>query len=198
MCGASLQGEHQFAVYSENSQRIVLHVEHARCGDRGALCSQAGCLHQVYVSAGGGYRLFEKLLRRRWGLNLTVKSIPDRGGMRRTTRLRSRLKGRRQKPLIEKSPLPGRGPDAAIDVGYRRPGARNHRFPEGWGERALGARLRWLMRRMLDPSSSTSSDNRDKSLMTASAFHSRERHRLRNSEIIRAYTAAAVTLLARL
>jgi hypothetical protein len=26
-------------------------------GDRGALCTQAGCLHQVYVSTGGRYRL---------------------------------------------------------------------------------------------------------------------------------------------
>jgi hypothetical protein len=36
---------------------LVLHFERLRCGDRAALCTQAGCLHQVYVSTGGRYRL---------------------------------------------------------------------------------------------------------------------------------------------
>jgi hypothetical protein len=56
MCGGS-RAQHQFAGYFQNSRILVLHFEHFRCGDRGALCTQAGCLHQVYVSTGGRYRL---------------------------------------------------------------------------------------------------------------------------------------------
>jgi len=57
MCGASQAG-HQFARYSQNLHILVLHFEHFRCGDARALCTQAGCLHQVYTSTGGRYRLF--------------------------------------------------------------------------------------------------------------------------------------------
>jgi hypothetical protein len=35
---------------------LVLHFEHFRCDAR-ALCTQAGCLHQVYTSIGGRYQL---------------------------------------------------------------------------------------------------------------------------------------------
>jgi hypothetical protein len=56
MCGGP-RAQHQFAGYFQNSRLIVLHFEHFRCGDRGALCTQTGCLHQVYVSTGGRYRL---------------------------------------------------------------------------------------------------------------------------------------------
>ena len=56
MCGDP-QAEHQFASYSRGSRVLVLHFEHFRCGDRGARCTQAGCLHQVYTSADGRYRL---------------------------------------------------------------------------------------------------------------------------------------------
>ena len=57
MCRDS-QAEHQFARYSQNLHILVLHFEHFRCGgDARALCTQAGCLHQVYVSTGGRYRL---------------------------------------------------------------------------------------------------------------------------------------------
>jgi hypothetical protein len=51
------RAEHQFASYFQNSRVLVLHFEHWRCGDRGPLCAQAGCLHQVYISTGGRYRL---------------------------------------------------------------------------------------------------------------------------------------------
>jgi hypothetical protein len=53
------QAEHQFAGYSQNSQKLVLHFERLHCGDHGAFCTQAGCLHQVYVPAGGHYRLLK-------------------------------------------------------------------------------------------------------------------------------------------
>jgi hypothetical protein len=57
MCGGSPKAEHRFAGYFEHSRRIVLHFEHFSCDGSGALCTQAGCLHQVYVSTGGAYRL---------------------------------------------------------------------------------------------------------------------------------------------
>jgi len=56
MCGDS-QAEHQFANYSQNLRVLVLHFEYLRCGSRGKLCTQAGCLHQVYTSTGGRYQL---------------------------------------------------------------------------------------------------------------------------------------------
>jgi hypothetical protein len=56
MCGGSRAG-HQFAAYHQNLRLLVLHFEHFRCGDGRALCTQAGCLHQVYTSTGGHYRL---------------------------------------------------------------------------------------------------------------------------------------------
>jgi len=48
---------HDFASYSKNTNRIVLHFEHFYCSEGTAFCNSSGCLHQVYVSAGGHYRL---------------------------------------------------------------------------------------------------------------------------------------------
>ena len=56
MC-RSAQAEHQFARYSQNLRVLVLHFEHFRCSDGHARCTRAGCLHQIYVSTGGRYRL---------------------------------------------------------------------------------------------------------------------------------------------
>ena len=56
MCGDP-QAEHQFASYSQGSRVLVLYFEHFRCGDRGARCTQTGCLHRVYTRTDGGYRL---------------------------------------------------------------------------------------------------------------------------------------------
>jgi hypothetical protein len=56
MCGDAQAG-HQFASYSQSSRILVLHFEHFHCGNGRALCTQAGCLHQVYTSTGGRYRL---------------------------------------------------------------------------------------------------------------------------------------------
>jgi hypothetical protein len=52
MCRGA-QAQHQFAGYSQNLRTLVLHFERLHCGDRGAFCTRAGCLHQVYVSEGG-------------------------------------------------------------------------------------------------------------------------------------------------
>jgi hypothetical protein len=56
VCG-SARAEHEFASYFENSRIILLHFGRVRCGDRGSLCTQSGCLHQMYVFKGGRYRL---------------------------------------------------------------------------------------------------------------------------------------------
>jgi hypothetical protein len=48
---------HNFASYSENMHRIVLHFEHLYCEQHDAFCNSAGCLHQVYVSTDDHYRL---------------------------------------------------------------------------------------------------------------------------------------------
>jgi hypothetical protein len=59
VCGGPLAAEHSFARYFQrgNAKLIGLHFEHFRCGDRAAVCKAAGCLHQVYISTGGRYRL---------------------------------------------------------------------------------------------------------------------------------------------
>ena len=59
MCRDS-KAEHQFASYSQGSRILVLHFEHFRCGAGRTLCTQAGCLHQVYTSTGGHYRLLRR------------------------------------------------------------------------------------------------------------------------------------------
>ena len=56
MCTGA-QAQHGFAGYSQNTRTLVLHFERLHCGDRGAFCTHAGCLHRVYVSEGGRYRL---------------------------------------------------------------------------------------------------------------------------------------------
>jgi hypothetical protein len=48
---------HDFASYSENMHRIVLHFEHFYCNEGNTFCNPSGCLHQVWISAGGHYRL---------------------------------------------------------------------------------------------------------------------------------------------
>jgi len=48
---------HTFASYSDGSNRIVLHFEHFVCDGVGTYCNPSGCLHQVWVSVGGHYRL---------------------------------------------------------------------------------------------------------------------------------------------
>ena len=59
VCGGPLAAEHSFALYfrSGNANLIGLHFEHLRCTDRAAVCKAAGCLHQIYISTGGRYRL---------------------------------------------------------------------------------------------------------------------------------------------
>jgi hypothetical protein len=60
MCGGPLAAEHSFARYLQSGtmKLIGLHFENVRCGSRASICKASGCLHQVYISRGGGpYRL---------------------------------------------------------------------------------------------------------------------------------------------
>jgi hypothetical protein len=48
---------HPFAIYFDDLKRIVLHFEHFVCDGDGTYCRRWGCLHQVWASTGGHYRL---------------------------------------------------------------------------------------------------------------------------------------------
>ena len=48
---------HSFAIYFDNLKGVVLHVEYLLCDGNSADCPALGCLHQVWVSEGGHYRL---------------------------------------------------------------------------------------------------------------------------------------------
>jgi len=57
ICGGPLAAGHSFVRYTV--KLIGLHFENVRCGNRASICKASGCLHQVYISRGGGpYRLF--------------------------------------------------------------------------------------------------------------------------------------------
>lgn len=55
-CGAP-KALHSFAVYFDNLKGVVLHFEHFVCDGGGTYCTASGCLHQVWVTIGGHYRL---------------------------------------------------------------------------------------------------------------------------------------------
>jgi len=61
LCGGALAAEHLFARYLDKGdvKLVGLHFEHLRCGEHAKLCTAAGCLHQVYISTGGRYRLLK-------------------------------------------------------------------------------------------------------------------------------------------
>jgi hypothetical protein len=54
-CPAAL-ASHDFASFTDHLQKVVLHYERLYCGAE-TFCGPSGCLHQVYVSSGGHYRL---------------------------------------------------------------------------------------------------------------------------------------------
>ena len=49
---------HSFAIYFNNLNGVVLHYEHFVCEGDDTYCTVSGCLHQVWVSVRGHYRLF--------------------------------------------------------------------------------------------------------------------------------------------
>jgi hypothetical protein len=57
VCSA-LSAMHAFATYSDNMRQLVLHDWHFYCDPQHTYCkSSSQCPHQVYVSAGGYYKL---------------------------------------------------------------------------------------------------------------------------------------------
>lgn len=58
VCGGPVAAAQRFALYLtvSRAQLIVLHFDDLRCRNKAALCSGAGCLHEVYVSTAGRYR----------------------------------------------------------------------------------------------------------------------------------------------
>jgi len=79
-CGGALAADHSFVRYFQRGtvKFIGLHFEHLRCGDRRAVCTAAGCLHEVYVSTGGRYRLMRSSHVRE--LDLTDVNMPASRG----------------------------------------------------------------------------------------------------------------------
>lgn len=59
MCGADLKAQRYFAGYFDNSRFLVLHFGRLHCGERTDLCTQSGCLNQVYERCGSRYRLLK-------------------------------------------------------------------------------------------------------------------------------------------
>ena len=59
-CGAGFEARHLFARYIQDritgDRFIAIHFDGVHCVNRAAICTTAGCLHQVYVSKGGPYR----------------------------------------------------------------------------------------------------------------------------------------------
>jgi hypothetical protein len=60
-CGTPLKARPLFAHYLGDSavgyRLIALHFHELDCANRAALCGNQGCLHQVYISTDGAYRL---------------------------------------------------------------------------------------------------------------------------------------------
>ena len=60
-CGNPLAAEHTFSLFLEGGSPryrfIALHFEHLLCRDHGAVCEGRGCLHEIFASSGGPYRL---------------------------------------------------------------------------------------------------------------------------------------------
>jgi hypothetical protein len=61
VCGSPLEARHLFALYLGDKKSgirfISLHFHELSCANRAAFCTNQGCLHQVYASTDGVYRL---------------------------------------------------------------------------------------------------------------------------------------------
>jgi len=57
-CGGNAAATHYFSVSITTSTQsfLSLHFENFSCPNRGALCTAAGCLHEVYAGRGTAYR----------------------------------------------------------------------------------------------------------------------------------------------
>jgi hypothetical protein len=61
VCGSPLEAGHLFVLYlgdkASGLRFIALHFHELSCANKAALCSDQGCLHQVYALTDGAYRL---------------------------------------------------------------------------------------------------------------------------------------------
>ena len=59
-CGSGVAARHLFSRYIQDrvtgDRFIAIHFDEVYCINRAAICTTAGCLHQLYVSKGGPYR----------------------------------------------------------------------------------------------------------------------------------------------
>ena len=44
-------------LHNDRTRLITLHFHSSNCLDKNPVCDPTGCLHQIYVSHGNGYRL---------------------------------------------------------------------------------------------------------------------------------------------
>jgi len=56
-CRSTAKALPNFVSYTENTKRIVLRFEYFYCNSGGSFCGTSGCLHQIYFSSHGHYRL---------------------------------------------------------------------------------------------------------------------------------------------
>jgi hypothetical protein len=57
-CRSTARALPNFASFTENTKRIVLRFEYFHCNSGDSFCGPSGCLHQIYVSSHGRYKLF--------------------------------------------------------------------------------------------------------------------------------------------
>jgi hypothetical protein len=55
-CRSAAKALNSFASYTD-TKRIVLRFEYFYCNSGGTFCGPSGCLHQIYVSSHGHYKL---------------------------------------------------------------------------------------------------------------------------------------------
>jgi hypothetical protein len=59
-CGSGVAARHLFSRYVQDrvtgDRFIAIHFDEVYCINLAAICTTAGCLHQLYVSKGGSYR----------------------------------------------------------------------------------------------------------------------------------------------
>jgi hypothetical protein len=56
-CRSTPKALYNFASYTENPKRILLRFKYFYCNSGDTFCGPSGCLHQIYVSSHGHYRL---------------------------------------------------------------------------------------------------------------------------------------------
>jgi len=64
-CNAPIAAQHLFSRYMRDfrtgDEFLALHYEETNCTNSPAICNAEGCLHQIFVSHGGRYRLINSI-----------------------------------------------------------------------------------------------------------------------------------------